>query len=188
MLSADVVGAEEPQEWGARGGGLDGGAAIGFFTLHDADDGGDGHAGFLCRFDRVDGGAAGGADVVDDDDARAFTAEAFDAAAGAVGLLGLAHQEAVQQRRAGMLKRPPRTGRGDIRHDGVSPHGQAADSVGLDVAGFEEFEDGVAGEAAALGVQRGGAAVDVVVAGAAGGENWPSLKLVRASSESSCWA
>ena len=35
---------------------------------------------------------------------------------------------------------------------------------------FEQFENGVPGEAAAFGVQRGGAAVDVVVAGAAGGE------------------
>jgi hypothetical protein len=40
----------------------------------------------------------------------------------------------------------------------------------MDCARFEKVEDGVPGEAAALGVEGGGAAVDVVVAGAAGGE------------------
>ena len=35
---------------------------------------------------------------------------------------------------------------------------------------IEKLEDGLAGEAAAFGVEGGGAAVDVVVAGAAGGE------------------
>ena len=41
--------------------------------------------------------AAGGADVVDDDDLRAGLEEAFDAAAGAVGLFRLADEEAVDE-------------------------------------------------------------------------------------------
>ena len=78
--------------------GLDSGTAVGFFAFDDADDGGDDHAGFARGFDGGDGGGAGGADVVDDDDAGAFAAEAFDAAAGAVSLFGLADEEAVEQR------------------------------------------------------------------------------------------
>ena len=48
-------------------------------------------------FDGGDGGAAGGADVVDDDDVRSELVEAFDEAAGAVGLFGLADEEAVDE-------------------------------------------------------------------------------------------
>ena len=61
-------------------------------------------------------------------------------------------------------------GGGDVGDDGVGAEGEPADGFGLDVVGLKEFKDGMAGEAAALGVQRGGAAVDVVVARAAGGE------------------
>ena len=86
MFGADLVCGEEAEERSAGGGGLDGGAAIGFFAFDDADHGGDGHAGFAGGFNGVDGGGAGGADVVDDDDAGAFAAEAFDAAASAVRL------------------------------------------------------------------------------------------------------
>jgi hypothetical protein len=66
----------------------------------------------------------------------------------------------------------PGAGGGDVGDDGVGAHGEPADGFGVDVVGFEQLEDGVAGEAAAFGVERGGAAVDVVVAGevAAGGE------------------
>ena len=151
-------------------GGFDGGAAVGFFALDDADDGGNNHAGFARGFDGGDGGGAGGADVVDDDDARALAAEAFDAAAGAVGLFRLAHQEAMEERGAGMLLRAPGAGGGDVGDDGVGAHGESADGLGVDVILFKEFETACAGEASALGVERGGAAVDVVVAGAAGGE------------------
>ena len=41
MLGADVVRREEPQERRALARSFDGGAAVGFFALDDADDGGD---------------------------------------------------------------------------------------------------------------------------------------------------
>ncbi len=66
--------------------------------------------------------------------------------------------------------RAPGAGRGHVGDDRVGAHGEAADGFGVDAVCFKQFENGVAGEASALGVQRGGAAVDVVVAGAAGGE------------------
>ena len=66
--------------------------------------------------------------------------------------------------------RAPGAGRGDVGDDGIGAHGESADGFGVDVVLLQQFEHGVAGEAAAFGVERGGAAVDVVVAGAAGGE------------------
>ena len=171
VLGADVVGGEEAQEGSAGGGGFDGGAAVGFFALHDADHGGDDHAGFARGFDGVDGGGAGGADVVDDDDARAFAAEAFDAAAGAVGFFGLADQEAVEQGSAGMLDCARQAlAVATLETMGSAPMVSPPTASASMLVCFKQFEDGVAGEAAAFGVQRGGAAVDVVVAGAAGGE------------------
>ena len=59
----------------------------------------DDHAGFTGGFDGGDGGGAGGADIIDDDDGGAGLEEAFDAAAGAVGLFGFADEEAVDEMR-----------------------------------------------------------------------------------------
>ncbi len=76
--------------------GFDGGSAA-LFAVDEAEDCGDVHAGFAGGFDGGDGGAAGGADVVDDDDVGSGFEEAFDAAAGAVGLFGFADEEAVDE-------------------------------------------------------------------------------------------
>ncbi len=102
MFRADVIGGEEAQKRRAVRGGFDGGAAVGLFAFDDADHGGDDHAGFLGGFNGGDGGGAGGANVVDDHHARAFAAKTFDAAAGAMSFFGFAHEEAVEQRRAGI--------------------------------------------------------------------------------------
>src|SRR5260370_13141500 len=48
-----------------------------------------------CGFDGLHGGGTGGAHIVHDHYLRAFLAEAFDTLAGAVLLLGLAHEEAL---------------------------------------------------------------------------------------------
>jgi hypothetical protein len=95
---ADVVGGEGAEEWdgGVVKDGFDFCAAA-LFAVDEAEDGGDVHAGFAGRLDGGDGGAAGGADIVDDDDASAGAEEALDAAAGAVGLLGFADEEAVDE-------------------------------------------------------------------------------------------
>ena len=70
----------------------------------------------------------------------------------------------------GYLLRVPGAGRGDVGDDGVGAHGESADGCGLELVVVDEIEDREAGEASALGVERGGAAVDVVVAGGSGGE------------------
>ncbi len=133
VLGADLGCGEEGRKGAPCRSGFDGGAAVGFFALDDADYGGDDHAGFARGFNGVDGGGAGGADVVDNHDAGAFAAEAFDAAAGAVGLFGFADQEAVEQRRAGVLKCAPGAGGGDVGDDGVGAHGESADGFCFDV-------------------------------------------------------
>src|ERR1700679_1283993 len=105
VRGADVVGGEDGVEAGLGGSGdfgegaLDVGAAT-LFAVDEAEDGGDGHAGFAGCFDGGDSAGAGGADVVDDDGASALAEETFDAAAGAVGLLGLADEKAVDERGA----------------------------------------------------------------------------------------
>jgi hypothetical protein len=170
MFGADLGCREEAEEGSSGGGGLDGRSAVSFFALDDADDGGDDHAGFTCGFNGGDGGCAGGADVVDDDDAGTFFAEAFDAAAGAVRLLRFANEEAVEQGAAGVLLCAPGAGRRDVGDDGIGAHGESTDSFGVDSVLFQQFQNGVAGEASAFGVESGGSAIDVVVAGAAGGE------------------
>src|SRR6476469_1147162 len=64
----------------------------------------------------------------------------------------------------------PGGGGGGVRDEGVGSHSESADGLGLgEVLGDEVVED-EAGEAAALGVESGGAAVDVVVGLLAGGE------------------
>src|SRR5580658_2302255 len=96
MSGADVGGGEDGEEGNAGDGGFDVGSAT-LFAVDQAEDAGDVHAGFAGGFDGGDGGAAGGADVVDDDDVSAGLEEAFDLAAGAVGLFGFGDEEAVDE-------------------------------------------------------------------------------------------
>ena len=68
MGCADVGCREDGEEGDAGDGGLDRGATA-LFAVDEAEDSGDVHAGFASGFDGGDCRAAGGADVVDDDDA-----------------------------------------------------------------------------------------------------------------------
>jgi len=175
VLGADLGGGEEAEKGRTLCGCLDRRAAVGLFTLDQADHGGNAHSRLAGGFDGVDGRGAGGAHVIHDDHARASTAEALDAAAGAVRLLGLAHEEALEHLRFGLaalncLDGAPSSGDGNRRNDGVRAHGQSADGLGLNAAPFEQINNGLAGVPAALGVEGGRPAVDVVVAGAARGE------------------
>src|SRR5947208_16693091 len=62
-------------------------------AIDEAKDSGDGHSRLAGGLDGGDGGAAGCADVVHDDDGRARGEEAFDAATGAVSFFGFADEE-----------------------------------------------------------------------------------------------
>ena len=184
--AADVAGGEDAVERGDfprrnLGEGAFDVVAAALLAIDQAEDSGDDHAGVARGFDGGDGGSAGGADVVDDDHGRAGLKEAFDAAAGAVVFFLLAHQETVDEggRGAGVLVvefefggepehfvvvgERPRTGGGGVGDQRVGAHGQAAHCGGVRHMFAEEFVENHAGEAATFGVQRGGAAVDVVV-------------------------
>src|SRR5262249_35024137 len=107
-----------------------------------------------------DGGGTGGADVIDNDDFGALLAEAFDTLTSTVLLLGFADEEAVELA----------AGDGYSNDDRVGSHGESTDGWGLPAALANLVEDNVAGELGAAGVEGGGAAIDVVVAGCARGE------------------
>jgi hypothetical protein len=155
--------------------------AAALFAVDEAEDSGDGHSGVAGGLDGGDSGTARGADVVDDDDRRAGVEEALNAAAGAVSLLGLADQEAVEERgrRAGVFvgkfklggegdnlvvvaESPGRSG-GGIGDERVGSHGEASDGEGVGHVLADDVVEDQAGETASLSVERRGATVDVVV-------------------------
>jgi hypothetical protein len=184
---ADLGGGEDGDKGGTVAGGFDIGAAP-LLAVDETEDAGDVHSGFAGGFDGGDGGAAGGADVVDDDDIGAGLEEAFDLAAGAVGFLCFADEEAVDEgggclgtfvaqfEGAGefddlvVVGEVPGAGAGGVGDKRVGTHGEAAYGFGVgDVLADEVVED-QAGEAAAFGVEGGDAAVDVVVGLLAAGQ------------------
>ena len=174
MCGADVVGGEDGVEEGVGGGGFYVGSAS-LFAVYEAENADDVHAGFLGGLDGLDGGASGGADVVDDDGAGSDAVEAFDAAAGAVVFDGLADEEAVKEfvvagGAAVVLVEVPGRGAGGVRDEGVGSHGESADGFGFGEVLADEVVEEKSGEAAALGVEGSGAAVDVVIGLLAAGE------------------
>jgi len=170
MFGANVICGEEAQERGAGCGSFDCGAAVGFFAFHDADNSGDGHSGLTGGLNCVDRRSAGCADVVNDDDSGAFAAESFDAAPRAVSLFGFTNEEAVEEWSRWIRLRSPGACRCNVGDDGVSTHGEAAHSVRIDSFLIQQFENCVSGKATTLSVERGGPAVDIVIARAAGRE------------------
>ena len=190
MGGANFGCGEDREEGGAVAGGLDLFAAS-LFAVDEAEDSGDVHTSFACGFDGGDGGAAGGADVVDDDYVGSWFEEAFDLSSGAVGLFGFADEEAVDEGGSGVfvaalfvvelefvgeledlvvVGEGPGAGGGGVGDEGVGAHGESADGFSLrDVFPDEVVEDET-GEATAFGVESGGAAVDVVVGLLAAGQ------------------
>src|SRR5580700_4841220 len=134
--------------------------AAGIFALDQAHGSDDFKTVFAGGFDGLDSGGSGGANIVDDHYPRAFFAEAFDAAAGAVLLLRFAHEEAIQIA----------AGYGTGYDDGIGAHGQSADGIGVPALFVDRIEEDLPDQLRAAGIERGGAAVDVIVAGSAGGQ------------------
>lgn len=164
MFGADLGCREKAEKRNAVRSTFDSGAAVGFFALDNADHGSDDHAGFASSFDGGDGGSAGGAHIVDDDDVGALAAESLDAPASAVSFLSFADEKSVQWWSGGVGQCTPGAGGGDIGDDGVCAHGEPAHGFSSNALIFKQLEDGVAGEPSAFCVEGGGAAVNVVVA------------------------
>src|SRR5207245_5123066 len=94
-------------------------AAFVLFALHQAHHTDDFESEFSGRLDGLNRGCAGGADVVDDDYARALLTVAFDALSGAVRLFCLAYHEPMQ------LAADDR----DCNHDGIGTQGEATNGL-----------------------------------------------------------
>ena len=115
---------------------------------------------FAGGFDGLNGGGASGADIVDDHHLGCFLTKAFDALPGAVLLLRFADQESAQ------LAANYRNG----NYDGVGSHGEAANGLRFPAALADFVEKNLPGQLRAARIERGGAAVDVVVAAGPGGK------------------
>src|SRR5581483_3901345 len=135
-------------------------ASFRFFPLDQAHHANDLESEFAGGFDGLNGRGARGADIVDNNDSRAFFSKAFDTLASAVLLLGFAYQKAAE------ITAEHR----DRNHDRISSHGQAADGLRLPSTLANFLEKNFPGEARALGIKGRGAAIDVVVARASGRE------------------
>ncbi len=151
--------------------GFDSGTAILFLPIHQAKNTDNVHASLTCGSDGVDGGAARGAYVIDNDHTRAGLAKAFDAASRAMGFFRLAYEEAMHKWRGWLVRVLPGAGRGDVRDQGVCAHGESADGGRMQIVFANQVVEQQPSQASAIGVQRGGAAVDVVVAARTGGEH-----------------
>src|SRR5437016_11207856 len=178
MLLADLVGGEQADEGHAGSGLFDVGAAAGFFALHQAEHANNVEAKFARRSDGLNRGGAGSANVIHDEDFGAFFAEALNALLHAVGLIRLAHQEAIELEifadgagtLGGASLNALRAQHGHRRHNRIGAQGEPAYRLRLRAAVVDFLVKHPAHQARALAAQGGGAAINVVVAGAAGGE------------------
>src|SRR5438128_3564799 len=98
MPGLHVIRSKDTDEWRWRGGSLHGGASTGLQSFNQASYSGNVEAEFTRCLYGLDGGTAGGADIVDDDHASAFFLKAFHAAAHAVRFFRFTHQEAMDRR------------------------------------------------------------------------------------------
>src|SRR6266404_2726467 len=139
--------------------------ATGLQSFNQASYSGNVEAEFTRSFYGLDGGTAGGADIVNDDHASAFFLKAFHAAAHAVRFFRFTHQEAMD-RRARL-----RADHGSSDHNGISAHSEPADSLRLPALLIDEIKEDTPSEFRAASVKRGGAAIDIVIAPDAGRES-----------------
>src|ERR1700722_2507316 len=130
---------------------------LGFFALDQAHHTGDFKSKFTRRFYRLDRGSTRGANIIDDHHPRAFFSKALDSLSCAVLFLGFADEEAVDLA----------TGDGHSYHHRVGSHGQATDGLRPPSALANFLEEDLAGKLRAACVQRGGAAIHVIVTGTA---------------------
>src|SRR5262245_9202829 len=157
VFPAHVLGFEDRHEWRRRRSLLDARPSASFFTLYQTHHAHHFESELARRLDRLHGGGARGADVVDDHDLGTLLAKAFNALSHAVLLLCLADKKPV----------PLAAGHGNRDHDRICAHGQAADGLRFPSALPDFFGEDLSGELRPARIERCGAAVDVVVAGAA---------------------
>src|SRR4029077_6506771 len=125
-----------------------------FYKTHDADDF---ETELARRFNRLDGRGTRRANVVDDNHLRCLLPKALDALASAVLFFGLADKETTQ------LAACHRDG----DHDRISTHCQPTDGLRFPTSLADFVKKNLPCQLCTPSIERGGAAVHVVVAGAA---------------------
>src|SRR5580658_3144212 len=158
MFLAHIIRREDGNERRRRSRILHIRPALGFFALYQAHHSNNFESEFARRFNRLNRRRPRCANVVHNHDPRTLLAEAFNALSRTVLLLGLAHQKSVQF--------PAHDRNRD--HNRIRPHREPADSTSLPTALPNLLDKNFPGQALALRVERGSAAVDVVVAGPTG--------------------
>src|ERR1051326_277077 len=159
-----VIRSKHTDEWRGSSGFFYRGTATGFQSFNQAGHTRDVEAEFTSGFYGLDGGTAGSADIIDNHHASAFFLKAFHAPTHAVRFFRFTHQEAMDQ--SARL----RADHGSSDHDGISAHGKSSNSLRMPALFFKELKKNASGEFRAAGVERGGAAINVVVALSAGRE------------------
>ena len=154
MLFSNLIRGEDRDKRRRRSSLFNVGAAVSILALHQAHDSDDFESESAGGLDRVDGRAAGGANIVNDDDGRARLAEALNALSGAVLLFRLADEKTVQRT----------AGHSYGNNNRIGSHGEAANRGRFPFLLAYLVEKDLAHELSASGIQRGGAAVDVIVA------------------------
>src|SRR5579859_905790 len=154
-------------------------ASSGLFTFDQTGDSSDFKAEFACRFDGLNRGRAGRAHVIDDHYSCTYFVKSLDALSSTVSFFLFAHQKSVNQefayvdrlwarRRSGLHLL--RSEHGNRTHDWIGSHRESADRFRLPPFVLNQIQENASRKTHSFGIECSGAAIDVVVAGAAGGE------------------
>src|ERR1017187_353819 len=158
VLGAHIARSKNRDEWRRRGGFLYARPSLLFLALHQAHRANHLESKFPGSLNRLHRGSARGTNVVDDHDARALRAKAFNALSRPMLLFRFTYEKTVQ------FATPHRDG----NDDGIGSHRKAADGLRIPPPLADFIEKHLTGQASAFGVKRRGAAIDVVIAGPAG--------------------
>src|SRR5215469_16471093 len=160
VLLADIIGAEDRNK-GSRCRGLFDASSptclLAFDKTHGADDF---ETELARRFNRLHGRSTRCANVVDNNHLRCLLPKALDALASAVLFFGLADKETTQ------LAARDR----NCNHDRISTHRQPTDGLRFPASLADFVKKNLPCQLCTTSIERGGAAVNVVVAGGARGQ------------------
>src|SRR5258706_9849542 len=164
VFGAHVAGGKDADERSRSSDAFDFRTPVGFLAFDETHGTDNLEAKFARGLNRLDGRSTRGAHVVHNHDLCSLSAKALYALSRTMLLFHFSNQKAVQlQSSMGSCHR-----RGS--DDRIRAHGEAADGLGFPAPSLNLFEEHFSGKAGALGIQRRGAAIDVVIASAAGGK------------------
>lgn len=133
-----------------------------FFAFHEASYPNNVESELTRRFDRIDGGGACGADIIDNHHLRAILLKALNTAAHAVTFFRLAYEKPMHRRAC------LRTDDGNGNDNRVSAQREAADGLRCPALRVKQIKKYTTGQFRPPGVQSSGPAIDVVITPGAG--------------------